>query len=66
MGQETRDHREKGVEKREYASGKTLADAIRARFGPLGGVELELPPRQPIRDRCLFGETSREPLDTRR
>lgn len=26
-----------------------LADAIRARFQPLGGVELELPARQPMR-----------------
>lgn len=27
-----------------------LAEAIRARFAPLGGVELELPPREPMRD----------------
>lgn len=27
-----------------------LADAIRRRFGPLGGVELEPLPREPIRD----------------
>ena len=27
-----------------------LADAIRRRFAPLGGVELELLPRAPIRD----------------
>ena len=26
-----------------------LADAIRARFAPLGGVELELPAREPMR-----------------
>ncbi len=26
-----------------------LADAIRARFQPLGGVELQLPAREPIR-----------------
>ena len=26
---------------------KNLASAIRARFAPLGGVELELPPREP-------------------
>ena len=66
MGQETRDHRERGVENRESASGKTLLDAIRARIEPLGGVELELPHRQPIRDRCLFGELSDGPLDTGR
>lgn len=27
-----------------------LAEAIRARFAPLGGVELELPLREPMRD----------------
>jgi hypothetical protein len=27
-----------------------LAQAIRRRFEPLGGIELELPPRQPMRD----------------
>lgn len=26
-----------------------LAEAIRARFAPLGGIELELPPRGPMR-----------------
>ncbi len=28
---------------------ENLAAAIRARFAPLGGVELELPPRGPMR-----------------
>ena len=27
-----------------------LATAIRGRFEPLGGVELELPPREPLRE----------------
>ena len=27
-----------------------LAEAIRKRFEPLGGVELQLPPREPMRD----------------
>lgn len=27
-----------------------LADAIRRRFQPLGGVKLELPPREPMRE----------------
>ena len=27
-----------------------LADAIRSRFHPLGGVELQLSPRQPMRE----------------
>ena len=29
----------------------TLVDSIRARIEPLGGVELEIPPREPIRER---------------
>ena len=28
---------------------QNLATAIRARFAPLGGVELDLPPRSPLR-----------------
>ena len=28
---------------------KNLASAIRARFAPLGGVELDIPPRSPMR-----------------
>ena len=28
---------------------KNLASAIRARFAPFGGVELEIPPRSPMR-----------------
>ena len=31
-----------------------LADAISACFEPLGGVELELPPRRPMRDPPSF------------
>jgi plasmid stability protein len=31
-----------------------LASTIRARFAPLGGVELELPPREPARDPPRF------------
>ena len=27
-----------------------LAQAVRARFAPLGGVELDVPPREPMRD----------------
>jgi plasmid stability protein len=32
-----------------------LADAIRRRVKPLGGVELQLPPRGPIREPLDFG-----------
>ena len=31
-----------------------LAASIRARFGPLGGVELSLPPRDPVREPPVF------------
>ena len=29
---------------------RNLASAIRTRFAPLGGVELDLPPREPARE----------------
>ena len=35
-------------------SGENLAQAIRRRFAPLGGVELDLPPREPIREPPKF------------
>jgi plasmid stability protein len=31
-----------------------LYDRVRARFAPLGGVDLELPPREPVRDPPRF------------
>ena len=31
-----------------------LASAIRARFAPLGGVELDIPPRSPMREPPRF------------
>ena len=33
----------------------SLARAIRARFAPLGGVELDIPPREPMRETSRFG-----------
>jgi len=33
---------------------RNLADAIRARIAPLGGVDLELPPREPVREPPSF------------
>ena len=33
---------------------QNLASIIRARFAPLGGVELELPPREPAREPPRF------------
>ena len=38
----------------ETSKGKDLASAIRARFEPLGGVELEIPPRGPMREPPRF------------
>ncbi len=39
----------------ERQAGPTnLARAIRVRFAPLGGVELELPPRPPMREPPRF------------
>lgn len=34
----------------EPHNAEDLASSIRAKFAPFGGVELELPPRAPIRD----------------
>ena len=34
----------------EPAFPTNLAQAIRARFAPLGGIELDIPPREPMRD----------------
>jgi plasmid stability protein len=33
----------------EAATSRNLADAIRARFQPLGGIDLRLPAREPMR-----------------
>ena len=38
----------------EPATGGDLFRAIRARVAPLGGIELELPPREPIREPPRF------------
>ncbi|MDE2889509.1 MAG: plasmid stabilization protein [Gemmatimonadota bacterium] len=34
----------------EHRSPANLSRAIRARFAPLGGVELQIPPRDPMRE----------------
>lgn len=38
------------------ATGAELVESIRQRFGPLGGVELELPPRGPGREPPDFSD----------
>ena len=35
-------------------TGRHLYDRIRSRFAPLGGVDLELPPREPVREPPKF------------
>jgi len=44
---------------------KNLAEAIRERFRPLGGVELSPPPREPIRDSPQVAPTRRTPKSRR-
>ena len=39
----------------ELSAPVNLATAIRSRFAPLGGAELELPSREPMRDPPGFG-----------
>jgi len=38
----------------ERSPERNLYERIRARFAPLGGVDLELPPREPARDPPRF------------
>lgn len=38
----------------EYPPPTNLASAIHARFAPMGGVELEIPFREPMRDPTPF------------
>lgn len=42
------------VKRRHHPAPADLAAAIRSRFAPLGGVELELPPRELQRDPPSF------------
>ena len=53
MEEEARVILREAVERKEEPV--NLASAIRARFAPLGGVELELPPREPMRAPSRFG-----------
>jgi antitoxin FitA len=49
MEQEAREILQSALSKTPQ-TGKDLVATIRRRFGPLGGVDLEIPPRGPIRD----------------
>ena len=54
MEQEVRDILRAAVED-ERPPSQDLASAIRSRFAPLGGVELEIPPRTAMREPPQFG-----------
>ena len=49
MEQEARDILKAALDQ-EPSTGKDLASTIHARFAPLGGVELDLPPREAMRE----------------
>ena len=53
MEQEAREILKHALEE-EAVPVKNLGSVIHARFAPLGGVELEIPPRQPMRDPPRF------------
>ena len=53
MEQEVRDILRAALDE-ESQSGKDFIDGIRARFAELGGVELELPPRELVREPPQF------------
>ena len=50
MEDEVRNILRTALSEEETTARHNLAEAIRRRFQPLGGVELELPPRQPMRE----------------
>ena len=54
MEEEARLILRKAVE--DKAPPRNLASAIRARIAPLGGVDLELPPREPMREPPNFDQ----------
>ncbi|MEO1017760.1 MAG: plasmid stabilization protein [Pseudomonadota bacterium] len=56
MEEEVRRILSKAVAQPKDQTGADLYQAIRARFEPLGGVDLELPPRTPMRDPPNFEE----------
>ena len=48
-------------EKPKFRTGADLYDEIRAIVEPLGGIELNIPPRHPMRDPPDFGIRKRKP-----
>lgn len=54
MEAEARDILNQALKPPERLPERNLYDRIRARFAPLGGVDLELPPREAVRDPPRF------------
>lgn len=54
MEAEARGILQTALEPREVLPARHLYDRIRARFAPLGGVDLELPLREPVREAPRF------------
>jgi len=55
MEEEAREILKAGLREKDVPQ-LNLAAAIRRRFEPLGGVELVIPPRQPMRPPPMFDE----------
>jgi plasmid stability protein len=53
MEEEAREILKSGLRTKQAAR-LGLGESIRRRFAPLGGMEIELPPREPIRDPPKF------------
>ncbi len=58
MEEEARDILRRGIGERP--SGQNLAELIRSRLAPSGGVDLEFPPREPMRERAIFADEADE------
>lgn len=55
MEDEARDILRAALSARSSAGGRTLVESIRARVAPWGGVELEIAPREPMRQPVNLG-----------
>jgi plasmid stability protein len=55
MEDEARDILRSALSTEGEASGQSLIESIRRRITPLGGIDLELPVRDPIANRVNFG-----------
>ncbi len=54
MQEEARQILKAALHQEAASTGRDLVESIRARFAPLGGVELDIPPREPIREPPRF------------